>query len=652
MNKSLLICLAFIFHFVISTTITRAQEYEFRKVNKEELLKKESDIESDAGAEILYLNKEIYFDITPYTISLITEVHKRIKFYDTDAEDIKYATESIPLYVKDSDEKVTKLRAYSYNFEGGEVEETKLDRDQIFEKALSENYEEVTFTMPKVKKGTVIDIYYKISSPYYIYIDEIQFQFDIPAKKISAQINTPGDFNYNQINKGSVAPKLTTNAQIDQRMGMFANQYSYEIENVPSLKEEKYVDNIDNYRGGVLFELSSIKQSDGYVKYYSKTWEDVARTLASSDDYKNGLNRTNAFEEDIDQLIDQEIDTLERAKKIFKHVKETLRWNDKKSKYFKNGIRKTYKDKIGNSADINLSLVAMLRYAGIEASPVVISTRDNLKPFYPTLDRLNYVIALIRHNGKEYFLDATDKYSDFNILPMRDYNWNGLMVDNPNKLWKLIGLKAPDKSSSVYLINADLKENGTISGSVKVKKEDYSAYLFRKNYFSKSKEDLLRDKESDLKNILINDYEVKNINETGFVVEEYTYDFEPSIEKVNDQLFFKPFMFFATDDNPFKLEERNFPVDFIYPFENNYVINIKIPENYEITSLPAPFKLSLGENTGYYQYNITGNGKFIRLSINLEMHKSKVSPSQYEFLKQFYSNMINKEQEQIVLTKI
>ena len=89
------------------------------------------------------------------------------------------------------------------------------------------------------------------------------------------------------------------------------------------------------------------------------------------------------------------------------------------------------------------------------------------------------------------------------------------MVDNPNKLWKLIGLKAPDKSSSVYLINADLKENGTISGSVKVKKEDYSAYLFRTNYFSKSKEDLLRDKESDLKNILINDYEVKNIHQNA-----------------------------------------------------------------------------------------------------------------------------------------
>ena len=92
MNKSLLISLAFIFYFIISTTIARAQEYEFRKVNKAELLKKESDIESDAGAEILHLNKEIYFDITPYTISLITEVHKRIKFYDTDVEDLKYAT--------------------------------------------------------------------------------------------------------------------------------------------------------------------------------------------------------------------------------------------------------------------------------------------------------------------------------------------------------------------------------------------------------------------------------------------------------------------------------------------------------------------------------------------------------------------------------
>ena len=51
------------------------------------------------------------------------------------------------------------------------------------------------------------------------------------------------------------------------------------------------------------------------MKYYSKTWEDVARTLASSDDYKNGLNRTNAFEEDIDQIINQLF--LMRFAKIF-----------------------------------------------------------------------------------------------------------------------------------------------------------------------------------------------------------------------------------------------------------------------------------------------------------------------------------------------
>ena len=631
-----------------------SQDYKLREVSKAELQKSYSAIDSTAGAEILYYDKEVYYDVSYNSVVLVTEIRKRIKFYNNRPEDLKYATEKIYLYIDGDRESVSKIKAYTYNLVAGEIEETKLDKGQIFEKELSKRYKEVSFTMPKVKKGSVVDIYYKERSPYFFRIDEFNFQFDIPAKKITAKIFTPDGFVFNRIPKGYIYPEFEMETKIDQRMGMKANIYKYDIENVPPLKDEKYVDNIENYRGGVLFELMSTKNSYGIMKHYSKSWEDVARTIAFSNDYENEIKRTNIFEDDIDALIAsaEEEQSLELAKDIFNHAKKNLKWNDEKSKYFDKGIRKAYKEKSGNSADINLSLVAMLRYAGFDASPVVISTRDNLKPFFPTVDRLNYVIGRVAIDGEEYFLDATDKYSEFNVLPIRDYNWNGVMVDTPNELWKLINLKKPDASKLINVVTATITEDGKINGKVRTKKSNHYSYLFKKKYFSQSEEDYLRDKETSLDNILINEYETENLEEEGAVSEIFSYEYEKATEKVGDKIFLKPLMFFIEDENPFKLEERKFPVDFVYPFTDKYIINFKIPENYEVTSIPESIKLTFGENSGLYQYIISNNGKFIRLAVDLEMHDSMIMPNNYLFLKQFFNEILKKDNEQIVLTKV
>lgn len=633
---------------------TFAQEIEFREVSKEELQQRKSTIDTAAGAEILYYNKEVYYDVSFTSVHLITEVHKRIKFYNNRPEDLAYATEKLYLYVEDEPEEVSKIRAYTYNLVGGEVEETKLDRKQIFDKELSRRFNEASFTMPKVNKGSVIDIYYKLRSPYFFNIEELKFQFDIPAKLITAKVSTPKNFIFNRISKGSIIPKLNIESQIDRRMNTEANIYNYEVKNVPALRDESFVDNIENYRAGVLFELKSTEDSYGVRKHYSKSWQDVARNIAFKDDYDREMNRTGIFEDDIDLILSnlENEKNLQTVNEIFKHVKQNIKWNDEKSKYFDNGIRKTYKEKVGNSADINLTLVAMLRYAGFNSSPVVISTRDNLKPLFPTIDRLNYVIAYVNLNGKDYFLDATDKYSEINILPIRDYNWNGVMVDTPNKQWKLIDLKKPDASGYISMINATIAKDGKAVGKVQIKKSNHYGYLFRKKYFSMSEEDYIRDKESSFGDMFIKDYLAENTEGDGAIVEKFSYEIENVADIVGDKIFITPLMFLADDENPFKLEERNFPVDFVYPFTDKYIINMKLPEGYEVTSLPKPVKLSFGENLGQYQFIISNSGNFIRLNVDFDINTNIIAPKDYEFLKQFFNEKIKKESEQIVLTKI
>jgi hypothetical protein len=74
----------------------------------------------------------------------------------------------------------------------------------------------------------------------------------------------------------------------------FANQYDqtrtesvtfaqvnskYIVKNIAALKEEPFVDNIQNYRVSIFHELEKTQFYQEPVKDYSKTWEGVAKTI-------------------------------------------------------------------------------------------------------------------------------------------------------------------------------------------------------------------------------------------------------------------------------------------------------------------------------------------------------------------------------------
>ena len=84
----------------------------------------------------------------------------------------------------------------------------------------------------------------------------------------------------------------------------------------------------------------------------------------------------------------------ERIAAVFNYVKSNVKWNDFKGYSCNDGVKKAYKDKVGNTAEINLMLTAMLRFAGFNANPVLVSTRDNGIAFFPSVDRYGFIPPL------------------------------------------------------------------------------------------------------------------------------------------------------------------------------------------------------------------------------------------------------------------
>ncbi len=643
--------ITFLLTFFFFTHLVSSQDFEFGEVSIEELEETSLSFDKTAHAAILYKNQNTYLISNMSGAELVTEVHKRIKIYDKAGFD--YVTEEISLYKSGSSkEDISKLKAYTYNLEDGKIVKTALDKDQIFETEVNKNFDEVKFTMPNVREGSVIEFQYKFRSPFIWNIDEFRFQYDIPIKHLRAEIRTPEGFKFNQTQKGFIRFSHEQSFKMDHRLGMNVNIYEYVLDNIPGLKEESYVDNINNYRSGVMFELVSIKLDNGTNKSYAQSWNDVAKTIGNTDDYKNELDKTRAFNDELDQLLLGVTDDVQKMKLVFSYVKQNIQWDGRDGKYFDNGIKKTIKEKKGNAADINLTLVAMLRYAGLEANPVIISTKDNSIPFFPTVDRLNYVLAYVKMNEEQYFLDGTDDFSDINTLPIRDYNWQGILVDSKNMVWKIIDIKEPDVSQNLYSINATLNEDGALQGVLKARYTKHGAYQFRRNFVSKNLESYISDHETKLEGIEISNYEAKNTNNyEGYVTESYDFNHENSCDIINGKIYIRPLSFLRLQSNPFVEDSREYPIDFGYPTKETYNIIIDVPEGYEVESMPDAAIIQLPNNLGGFKYLLDYQNRKIHLSINFEIAKAMISADNFEYLKEYFNQIVLKESEQIVLNK-
>ena len=265
--------------FFFFAGILQAQDFKFGKVSEEELKEKFNPADSSAVATYLYKHRRTYFNYNQgERFEMVTEVHERIKIYNKEGFD--YATQKISLY-KDGSTKegITGLKAYTYNLVGDEVEEDKLKNDGIFDVELSSYYNQTTFTMPNIKEGSVIDYKYTLNSPFVGNVKDFQFQHDIPIKVLTGIFEAPEYFNYRVNTKGylMVVPKIeVTRDKITfrskSRDGYTATQTTfsssdleytknistYELANVPALKEEPYVNNINNYRSAVSYEQNRV----------------------------------------------------------------------------------------------------------------------------------------------------------------------------------------------------------------------------------------------------------------------------------------------------------------------------------------------------------------------------------------------------------
>lgn len=642
-----------------------AQNLDFGKVLKSELEEKFHRIDTSAVAAILFKKAKTKYK---YSITngfeITTEFSIKIKIYKKDG--LKWASFEIPYYVgyeNLEDEKVIVLNAFTYNLEDSKIVKEKVSSESKFKEKTNEFWQTKIIMFPNVRVGSIIELKYEYKSENLSEFPIFQYQYKIPVNYAQYSTEVPLFFLYNVTQIGLV--KVTLDDKLEQVSVRYDNESGlsdylsyqqvntkYEAYNVPKLIEEEYVTNMNDYYAKIIHELKTVQFPNQFPKQIASTWENVAKSIFEEKDFGGELNKRDYFINDLNRIVNK-IDSMElRLKLIFEFVKNKMHWNGNLGFFAKSGVKSAYNENTGNVAEINLMLIAMLKSSGLDATPVLLSTKRNGVTLFPNKSKFDYVIASVILDGKQYLLDATCKNCSINNLPLRDLNDKGRLISKDGKSSE-VDLLLDCNSINKVIVIANVDENGGVFGQVNNAYFDYEALKFRENFSGVSYESIVENLEKKYSGLEIENYELLNdklVCEP--IIEKYTFKNKNVAEIIGDRIFLSPILCFALNQNPFKQEQRQYPVNFTFPTKNKYLISINIPDGYVIESLPKSISIGINQKYVTFKFAVSSNEKQITINANLDYNSTVIPAEDYDNLKQFFKLIIEKENEKIVLKKL
>ncbi|MTH16898.1 DUF3857 domain-containing protein [Flavobacterium sp. LC2016-01] len=658
--------LTFTILFFLLSLKGEAQNYELGKVTIAELQEKSNPKDTAAPAAILFKKGRTFFTYTNDKGFSANHVYEfKIKIYKK--EGLKWADQKVRFFIgyeNLNEDRLEFSNALTYNLENGAIVKTKLDNQGSFQKKVNKFWKEKMITLPNVKVGSVIEYKYVLKSENLLKLPDFEFQYDVPVNYFEYNTEIPEYYIYKSISVGNYP--IETDAKLVGKSQSYENEHNqsgilsykqintfYKGKDVPALTEEPYVNNVDNYRGALQFEIERVRYPDKPDKDYSVTWEGVATNIFKNEHFGKELNEKNFLVEDVKRLLTGIESPSDRMNIIFKFVQNKMHWNEVNDYYTDKGIVKAYSDQTGNVAEINFILINMLKLGGIDANPILVSTIENGVPVYPTRTGFNYVIAGALIDGKIVLLDATHNYTCPNILPLNVLNWKGRLIKIDGSSQE-INLDPTALSKEFSTVFGKINEVGKIDGKMRIQRTEYDAYNFRIKHSAQNQENYLEKYEEELGDLKISNYKIENgkANFSEPVTETFDFASDNVAESIGGQLFINPLLFFTRSKNPFNQEKRQMGIYFGYPTQEKFNLNLQIPDGYEVESMPSPIRISSENKEIVFTLNISKLENKIQISCTKEINNSIFAAGDYNGLKDLFQKMIASQNEKIVLKKI
>jgi hypothetical protein len=654
------------FCLLVCIFLTLPARADWPPISPEEL--KMTELSQQKGAPAVVLLREEVADDPKNNHS----VFMRIKILTEAGR--RYADVEIPYYRRGF--RIDSISGRTVHVDGSIVPFDGKTFDKVVVKSKRGHGQEIhvnvkSFTLPDVQVGSILDYRYSLRyDDNSFYAPDWIVQSDLFQKNASFKfVPYIGDLimKHDRVGRGSAwtsylptdGPKPQWHRTLVNRMATAHSSDEYvdlAMVNVPPLIEEPFMPPVGMLRYRVQFYYTIDPSSAAYWKEEGKFWsKDVERFLDRKGGIQDVVTKTIAPTDTPEQKLRKLyafVTTLEnqsfRPKRQEKEGKAIgLKPNE--------GVEDVLRQRSGTHDDLNRLFAALARGAGLPASMMWVSSRDEtfFQPELMSTHQLSSEIVIAQLNGKDVFLDPGTKFCPFGLLDWRYSASKGLrqkqgketeMAESP--------VSEYNQAQIQRLARVQLSEDGKVEGTIKIGFYGIEAMDRRQKAYNTDAEGRRKLLEDEVRSWLPADSEVTLAGTPNWD------DTEPHLAtefKISAPMamgagkrVLVPVHIFQTNNKPvFSASERVNPIYFWYLTREIDEVHITLPASLEVENLPANDTVKL-DYAYYATVQKQENNNTIMARRDLVLGGMAFPVTEYKNLKGFYDKVKAADDQQMI----
>ncbi len=578
---------------------------------------------------------------------------------------------------------VPKVKAEVFSFNGSKVVSKKIKFGNIKTINRDSLHSRVEISFPEIKRGDIIDIEYDVASYDYLDPEKWNFHHEYPCLVSQVVTDFPNNISYDQIVTGesihvskTVKPhsivyyadnpydarygaratdqlsfrlpgertiftafntepvdtvynfmpqKEYYDAQLYLRPRKFTDEYTANMPGWQSLISmlRKYADPSCRYMSQ--FEVSRMNTVASYVTFESGNWKRFNKRQRQSPVFWKPILKSFLLPDKLAAMYDNfdGLDSLSILKQIYGYVTSNIMWDSTFANYIATEPEKVLQKGSGSSAEINGTLVSLLRRAGFNSMPVFSATRNfgMVDSTYANTLQFNNILAYVAFTQNDslytYLMDATSPTRSFDMLNTLNINNMYLAMDLDKSTHSFIFYTPYDYN--VRMVSAELKEGCCVvsersTGVFAAENSDYFYFHNAKQYFDSRFY-----------------FDGADVQPIGSSNKDGVFEFSARIPLVN--VGEKALMCKLLGPNPFPELVRTVPVDFVFPCKYRFVVYSN-----DLLTIPEQTFDACGQHLLAHIYSTDTDG-ISALHLDIDISRTMFSVAEYDYLRMFFDTI-------------
>lgn len=568
-------------------------------------------VEKDADAEVIFWEVRVAYEDNGGDPSTVLNHYVRIKIFNERGRESQSKIDILAPKFGRREFKIKDIAARTIKPDGTIVE---LKKEDVFERDVVKTsglkVKAKSFALPSVEAGSIIEYRWREVRNGIAGYERFEFSRSIPAQFVKYWVKPYKEGLVDSANRpvGLRAQTFQTSAAspfVKEKDG----SYSLTLTNVPAFREEPRMPPEYSVRPWMLvfYAADNKTNPDQFWHDYGRKMGAILKPLLkANDDVRKAATEAIGDAQTPEQKLERLFDFVRAKVKRYTDDASGMTAEEKKKVKENKSPADTLKRGVGTGADVDLLFGALASSVGFDVRVALTSDREDIffDRRFPDDYFINPSSIAVKVGDKWRLFNPGSTYITFGMLRWQEEGQLTLISDEKEPVWVMSDVSAPDKSLEKQTGKFKLSEDGTLEGDVKIEYTGHLAADLKENDDDDSpaeREETLKDKfKARMGAAEITNIRIENVTDP---IKPFTYLFHIRVpgyaQRTGKRLFVQP-AFFQHGTGPlFPTSARTYEVYFHYPWAEEDLVEIDLPEGFALDNPEAPAPVSAGELSQY-----------------------------------------------------